>query len=149
MGAGAPSEVVPAQRSAQNPLPIQQSLLWRRRFCPWIAAPRHKFLQMVSKFESGGSPAARPRSGSGKSWPDRAGPHPARSGGLARLLLAVGVGLIDAHGRQLGHPAVVWRQVADRIGGLGIAGEQEGLAAAATEILVPPRAAAARLAHPV
>src|SRR5262249_60772442 len=46
-------------------------------------------------------------------------------------------------------PAVVWGQVADRTGGRGIAGEQEGLAAAAAEILVPPRATAARLAHPV
>src|SRR5262245_60794591 len=112
-------------------------------------APRHKFLQMVSKFESGGSPAAPAIPVLVNHGPVREGPHPARGPAAWSTLSAVGEGLIGTDGRQLGHPAVVGRQVADRVGGPGIAGEQERLAAAAAEILVAPRAAAARLAHPV
>src|SRR5918998_3440748 len=51
------------------------------------------------------------------------------------------------HGR--GHDPVVGREVADRIRASGIAGQLEGLAAAAAEVEVPALAAAAGLGHPI
>ncbi len=44
---------------------------------------------------------------------------------------------------------MVWRELANRIGGRGVSSECEGLAAAATEIPVAEFATAARIPHPV
>src|SRR2546428_6740113 len=43
---------------------------------------------------------------------------------------------------------MVGSEVAHRVGGGGVAGEREGLAAASAEIQLAPRAARARLLHP-
>src|SRR3954470_18469989 len=48
-----------------------------------------------------------------------------------------------------GHEPVVRRQVADRVRAGGVAGEQEGLAAAAAEVDLAARAAPTRVLHPV
>src|SRR5215472_5726817 len=53
------------------------------------------------------------------------------------------------HTRQFLDDRVLGREVAHRVGRAGVAGEREGLAAAAAEILSAPRARRARLLHPV
>src|SRR5919199_45692 len=52
-------------------------------------------------------------------------------------------------GHRLGHQPVVGREVADRVGAGGVAGELEGLAPAAAEVELAAVAAAAGLGHPV
>src|SRR5215472_9001663 len=61
---------------------------------------------------------------------------------------AVYVGSVAPQRREFGDPGVVGSEVTDRIGCGGVAGEREGLAAAAAEIELAPRAARARLLHP-
>src|SRR6266446_10100738 len=61
---------------------------------------------------------------------------------------AVDVGSVAAHGREFGDPGLVGSEMAHRIGCGGIAGEREGLAAAAAEIELATRTARARLLHP-
>src|SRR5262249_12417554 len=53
------------------------------------------------------------------------------------------------HARQFLDDRMLGREMAHRIGGAGVAGEREGLAAAAAEVLVAARAACARLLQPV
>ena len=62
---------------------------------------------------------------------------------------AVDVWSVGSNRRELLDPRVVGSEVAHRVGCADIAGEREGLAAAAAEILLRPRAGAARLLHPV
>src|SRR5215831_7600467 len=57
---------------------------------------------------------------------------------------AVDVGSVAPHRREFGDPDVVGSEVTDRIGCGGVAGERKGLAAAAAEIELAPRAARAR-----
>src|SRR4051812_33980850 len=67
----------------------------------------------------------------------------------ARLLHApVDVRRIAANRGELGDPGMVGREMADRVGRARVAGEREGLTAAAAEILLASRAARARLLHP-
>src|SRR5215831_11650959 len=65
------------------------------------------------------------------------------------MLASVSVRDILADCGEFRHERMIGRQVAYRVGGPGIAGEQEGLAPAAAEVLLAPGAASARLAHPV
>src|SRR5260370_15220091 len=61
---------------------------------------------------------------------------------------AVDVGSIAASRRKFCDAGMGGSKMAHRIGCGGVAGEREGLAAAAAEIELPPRAARARLLHP-
>jgi hypothetical protein len=58
------------------------------------------------------------------------------------------IGGVGLDGRKPGDFCVVGSEVAYRIGCGGVAGEREGLAAAAAEIQLSTRAACARLLHP-
>src|SRR6185436_20845290 len=67
----------------------------------------------------------------------------------ARLLHApVDVRRIAANRGEFGDPGMVGREMADRVGRARVTGEREGLAAAAAEILLAPRAARAGFLHP-
>ena len=61
---------------------------------------------------------------------------------------AVDVGSVAAHGREFGNPGMIGSEVTHRVGSGGVAGERVGLAAAAAEIQLAPRAARERLLHP-
>src|SRR5262249_5638129 len=61
---------------------------------------------------------------------------------------AVDVGSVPRHGREFGDPGMAGSEVTHGVGCFGVAGEREGLAAAAAEIEFAPRAARARLLHP-
>src|SRR5262245_29911880 len=63
-------------------------------------------------------------------------------------LSAIDVRRVVALRGELGDQRVGWREVAYRVGRPRVAGEREGLAPAAAEILLPARAARARLLHP-
>src|SRR5262249_30702893 len=60
----------------------------------------------------------------------------------------VDVGCIGLHGGELDDLRVAGREVTDRVGGGGVAGQREGLAAAAAEIDLAARTARAWLLHP-
>src|SRR5208282_181955 len=60
----------------------------------------------------------------------------------------IGVGRVFLHRRKRDDVIVARREMADRVGRAGVAGERESLAAAAAEVDVAPRAASARLLHP-
>src|SRR5262249_36184292 len=61
---------------------------------------------------------------------------------------AVDVGSVAPHRSEFGDPGMVGSEVTHRMGRGGAAGGDEGWAAAAAEIELPPRAARARLLHP-
>jgi hypothetical protein len=57
----------------------------------------------------------------------------------------IGIGGIGLDRRKLCGPRMAGRKVTHRVGGAGIAGERQGLAATAAEIRLATRAACARL----
>src|ERR1700688_3662278 len=59
------------------------------------------------------------------------------------------IGNILARRRELLDQGMMRREMAHRVGGAGVAGDQEGLTAAAAEILLAAAAAFARFLHPV
>src|SRR6516225_12432607 len=61
---------------------------------------------------------------------------------------AVHVGSVGPHCREFGDAGMVGSKMARRIGGGGVAGQREGLTAAAAEIELATRAARARFLHP-
>src|SRR5438552_2252456 len=104
------------------------------------------------------SPTASSSEVSGANGSERWPAVPARSGAIVAVRLGGAAGKIaveeaaDLAGRlglgQLENPLVHRRQRAGRIGVAGVAGQREGLAAAAAEIDFLELAAAARLRHP-
>src|SRR5262249_460024 len=65
-----------------------------------------------------------------------------------RRLPPIGVRGILPRCGKVGHQFMIGREMADRVGSAGIAGEQKSLVTAAAEVERTPRAARARLAHP-
>src|SRR5579875_2271749 len=114
----------------------------RPRLPPALPAARAFLRPFLPPAPSSG-PSCRPRLSCPLALSPCAGMGPGDEHRLTRARLLAG------RPYRFGHDPVVGREVADRVGAGGIAGELERLAAAAAEVKVAALAAPAWLSHPV